>query len=192
VHGREAYRRNSYLISYMFYKNAIFVFPLFWYGFVSVFSGLSFYENILYQVYNIFFTGVPIMFYALYDFEHSKFLLMNDPKYYKIGYNDECFNKWIFWRWIFYGIWQGAMVLFVGFYSMEEPDSKSGRTGSYLTDGQFIYMSVVTLVNIKILTSTHTYSFFSFFLTLGSIATFILFYFILNLWPAEDIYMEFS
>jgi phospholipid-transporting ATPase len=27
VHGREAYRRNSYLICYMFYKNIIFVMP---------------------------------------------------------------------------------------------------------------------------------------------------------------------
>ena len=84
------------------------------------------------------------------------------------------------------------MVLFVGFYSMEAPDSRTGRTGYYLTDGQFIYMSVVTLVNIKILTSSHTYSFFSFFLTLGSIATFVLFFFFLNLWPSDDIYKEFN
>jgi phospholipid-transporting ATPase len=47
-HGREAYRRNSYLISYMFYKNTLFVFPIFWFGFYSVFSGVPFYENYLY------------------------------------------------------------------------------------------------------------------------------------------------
>lgn len=47
-HGREAYRRNSYLISYMFYKNTLFVFPIFWFGFYSVFSGVAFYENYLY------------------------------------------------------------------------------------------------------------------------------------------------
>lgn len=39
VHGREAYRRNSYLICYIFYKNIIFVLPQFWYGFLSAFSG---------------------------------------------------------------------------------------------------------------------------------------------------------
>jgi phospholipid-transporting ATPase len=48
VHGREAYRRNSYLIGYMFYKNVIFVFPIFWYGFFSAFSGTAIYDNILY------------------------------------------------------------------------------------------------------------------------------------------------
>ena len=68
VHGRESYRRNSYLIGYMFYKNVLYVFPLFFYGFVSLFSGTVFYNNFLYQCYNIFFTSLPIMWFALFDF----------------------------------------------------------------------------------------------------------------------------
>ena len=39
VHGREAYRRNSFLILYMFYKNVIYVLPIFFYGICSTFSG---------------------------------------------------------------------------------------------------------------------------------------------------------
>lgn len=38
-HGREAYRRNSILAIYMFYKNILFVMPQFWFGFTSAFSG---------------------------------------------------------------------------------------------------------------------------------------------------------
>ena len=38
-HGREAYRRNATLALYMFYKNNIYVFPLYWFGFFSAFSG---------------------------------------------------------------------------------------------------------------------------------------------------------
>jgi phospholipid-transporting ATPase len=38
-HGREAYRRNSFTIIYMFYKNITFVMPQYWFGFVSAFSG---------------------------------------------------------------------------------------------------------------------------------------------------------
>lgn len=34
-HGREAYRRNSYLILYMFYKNVIYCLPIFYFGFYS-------------------------------------------------------------------------------------------------------------------------------------------------------------
>jgi len=47
-HGREAYRRNSYLISYMFYKNVLYVIPIFMYGWLSFFSGEVIYNNILY------------------------------------------------------------------------------------------------------------------------------------------------
>ena len=48
VHGREAYRRNSYLILYMFYKNVLYVLPIFWYGTESLFSGTQIYDNYLY------------------------------------------------------------------------------------------------------------------------------------------------
>jgi phospholipid-transporting ATPase len=84
-HGRECYRRNSYLISYMFYKNVIFVFPMFWYGFYSVFSGVSFYEPFIYQLYNMFFTSNPIIYYALFDYEFQKETFLKDPKLYVIG-----------------------------------------------------------------------------------------------------------
>lgn len=30
VHGRESYRKNSYVVCYNFYKNVLFVFPQFW------------------------------------------------------------------------------------------------------------------------------------------------------------------
>ena len=39
IHGREAYRRNSNLIGYTFYKNVLYVVVQFWFGFFSVFSG---------------------------------------------------------------------------------------------------------------------------------------------------------
>ena len=44
THGREAYRRNSYIVLYMFYKNVLYVLPIFWYGIMSAFSGTNFYD----------------------------------------------------------------------------------------------------------------------------------------------------
>jgi magnesium-transporting ATPase (P-type) len=122
VHGREAYRRNSYLISYMFYKNVLFVFPMFLFGAFSVYSGTAIYDNYLYQLFNVFFTGAPIMWYGMMDLEHEKEELLKKPKYYKIGLKDELFNKFVFWRWIFYAMWQGALIYFVGFSTMEYID----------------------------------------------------------------------
>eukprot|EP00347_Sterkiella_histriomuscorum_P005590 403356030 len=163
VHGREAYRRNSYLICYMFYKNIIFVFPLFWYGVCSVYSGVTFYDSYLYQLFNLFFTSNPIMYFALFDYEFTKHQFMTDPKHYQLGLKNQCFSRWVFWRWIFYGAWQGALVAFFCIYSMETINHNNGRTSELMVDGQFVYMGVVTLVNIKILSSANTQDFFSIF-----------------------------
>jgi phospholipid-transporting ATPase len=72
VHGRESYRKNSYLVCYTFYKNVLFVMPQFWYGFYSAFSGQVFYEKWIYQVFNITFTAFPPIIFAIFDQEHSK------------------------------------------------------------------------------------------------------------------------
>lgn len=39
VHGRECYRRNSYLVIYFFYKNLLLVMPIWIYGYFSLYSG---------------------------------------------------------------------------------------------------------------------------------------------------------
>lgn len=52
-------------------------------------------------------------------------------------------------------------------------------------------MAVVTLVNVKILTSTHSYTLISLFLSIGSICLYILAYWLLNLLQDLDIYMTF-
>ncbi len=100
VHGREAYRKNCYLICYMFYKNFLFVMPQFFFGFLNVFSGQSMYEPWLYQMFNIIFTVAPIVWYAIFDYEFTKEELFATPKYYLIGPTNKCFNQRVFWLWI--------------------------------------------------------------------------------------------
>ena len=48
VHGREAYRRNSFLISYTFYKNVLYVVAQYYFGFNSAYSGQTLYEAFIY------------------------------------------------------------------------------------------------------------------------------------------------
>lgn len=57
-----------------------------------------------------------------------------------------------------------------------------------------LFYGIVTLVNLNILWSSHNYTFFSFFLVFGSILTFIIAFWLVNLldysW-SQDIYEEF-
>jgi len=84
------------LIKYSFYKSVMYMIPQFYFGFLSGFSGLVFYEPIIYQMYNISMTGLPIMYFALFDFEYSKLNFLRCPNYYKIGMMNACFGYRIF------------------------------------------------------------------------------------------------
>lgn len=66
-HGRESYRKNANLILYNFYKNILLCLPQFWYGFTNWFSGQTLYEKINFQFFNILYTSLPIILYALFD-----------------------------------------------------------------------------------------------------------------------------
>lgn len=93
------------------------------------------------------------------------------------------FNKYIFWRWIVYGIWQGALIYFVAFYSMQYADPNNGSASSELVEGQFVYLGVVTLANLKVMTSTSNFNFWTFFFSGSQTLAFVLFFFLLNLIP---------
>lgn len=51
----------------MFYKNALLVLPQFFFAFFSLSSGQNFYYDILYQSYNVLFTGFPIIALGVLD-----------------------------------------------------------------------------------------------------------------------------
>lgn len=89
----------------MFYKNVLYVVPIWMYGFVSFFSGTIIYDNYLYNFYNVAFTGLPIIWFAIFDWEYSKKTFLKKPKLYRIGMEDVCFNAFVFWRWFFYAVW---------------------------------------------------------------------------------------
>ena len=54
-------------------------------------------------MYNITFTGAPIMWWAIFDFEFEKKVFMQKPELYKMGLKDEKFSTGIFWSWNLYG-----------------------------------------------------------------------------------------
>jgi len=125
-HGREAYRRNSYLISYMFYKNVIYVLPILAFGAVSNFSATAIYNLWLYQIYNVVFTFFPIAWFAVFDWEHDKETFLTTPNLYLIGLYDVFFNKYTFWRWFFYAVWQGIFLCAIVFVTLDSGQEQNG------------------------------------------------------------------
>lgn len=172
VHGREAYRRNAYLISYMFYKNVIYVVPIWMFGWYSMFSGQAIYSNVLYSFYNVCFTALPIIWFAVFDWEYSKEELLNSPSLYRCGLEDVFFDKTTFWRWFFYAVWQGIALLAISFETMSGANDGADQMGELPVQGNFIFCALVILVNVKVLISSFQQTFWIGFWVIGSIGTF--------------------
>ena len=136
VHGRESYRKNSFIVVYNFYKNIIFVFPQFWFGFTSLFSGQTLYDPWIYQLYNMIFTCLPICWYGIYDKEFSyDDTLLKDNKFYIQGMKNKLFHKRRFWKWVIYGTIQSIFIFLFSFYANDSATSNNGYTIDLFAQG---------------------------------------------------------
>jgi phospholipid-transporting ATPase len=89
--------------------------PQFWYGILSVFSGQTFYEQWLYQSYNLVFTGLPNIWYAIFDQEKPREELRSNPAiYYKgVGQENKLFDRRTFWRFNFYACFKALFIVYL-------------------------------------------------------------------------------
>jgi len=146
VHGRESYRRNSVLVSYNFYKNMVLVLPPFLFGPYMAFSGQPFYEQMLYQLYNVAFTFWPCVLFALLDRPVDNLKdLEEDVRWYAPGLQKEFFNLKVFLLWISAAILQGTLLPAVAFLAF------GGRIDSLWLTGTGIFFWVVLGVNLTLL-----------------------------------------
>jgi len=151
VHGRESYRKNGYLVCYNFYKNALYVLPQYWFGFYSTFSGQTLYEPIIYQMYNIVFTSVPIVWFAVMDFQFEKKELLSNTYHYRIGLKDKCFGTMVFWRWFSLGAFKAFILMYICLYAMDISMRPDGHMLGLWPEGAIVYAGVVLIANHKLL-----------------------------------------
>ena len=193
-HGRENYRRNSYVILYSFYKNAVTSMVFFWYGFFSGFSGTSVFEEFSYQAYNILFTSLPIIAYAVFDKEYSSKRLIESTQLYVQGMKDKLFNMMRFWIWFSIGTFEAIILTVVSYYgyNIEISAQDSGRSLNYLGPGIMVYFCIIVLVNLRVLIIAHLHSVMLILSVIMMIAVFFVFIFGLSLVESLQIYGYFS
>jgi len=145
------YRRISTLICYIFYKNSLICFTSLWFGLSSGFSGQPLFLEWAYQLYNVCFTAIPILIFAIMDRDLSHRTLAEHPKIYKETSHGQLFNFSVFARWLILSMFQSVIVYFVPFMSMQvtTPDS-SGQGFDFWAMGLIVYTAVVIVVNLKI------------------------------------------
>ena len=184
-HGHESLRRNSFIIYYNFYKNFLFVMPQFYVGFYSLFSGQSIYDPWLYQLFNIVFSVLPILWFGIYDSERTTKVSMSNAKFYA-SVNQKLYNNWNFLKWIFNGIFQGlAVFIFVFFSNNTCANNNSGEIQDFKSMGMMTYSLVVIIVNLKVFQMTSVHGVVSIFFLIFSIGS----YYALTWLMGEEHYM---
>jgi len=162
-HGRECYRRNANFVCYTFYKNILYVLTQYWFGFYSGFSGQPLYEPFIYQLYNIVFTGTPIVIYAVFDYQYPKQTFVESGNYhrYMIGLTNEFFTVKVFWGWMLYATLQSVCIYFFAFHFVEIASTyadQSGRAYDIWCAGQNVFFVCVFLVSFTLLKMHHQYN----------------------------------
>ncbi|RHY32050.1 hypothetical protein DYB32_002918 [Aphanomyces invadans] len=149
VHGRWNYMRISKVVLYMFYKNITLVLAQYWYGFLSGASGSKVYWELGVQVYNIFFTGLPIVVLGVLDQDLPDSMSLRYPTLYQVGPNRSLFNFYSFFRWLGAAMYESLIIFFVMVYGYNSKNNAIGSE-SRVEYGMVAFTLAVLIVNLKI------------------------------------------
>lgn len=86
----------------------------------------------------------------------------------------------MFWRWFFYAVWQGTLLVFLSFVALNSATNSMGQLGCLTMEGQFVFASIVIIVNVKVLISSYQYTFWAVFFVAASIVSFFIVFSILT------------
>ncbi|GLV35748.1 uncharacterized protein CBL_01101 [Carabus blaptoides fortunei] len=119
VHGHWSYDRLSRMVLYFFYKNAAFVFLVFWYQLYCGFSGAVMVDQMYLMLYNLFFTSLPPLAIGVYDQDAPEELLLAKPGLYRQGRLGRVYRSYSFWLTMADALYQSIAIFFLvqGAYS---------------------------------------------------------------------------
>jgi phospholipid-translocating ATPase len=82
----------STLMCFMLYKNIFMSLTMYWFNFFSGFSNAKFFTEAGIQFYNLFYTSLPAVLYAIGDQDIQPELVFNFPQIYGFNVRDDYFN----------------------------------------------------------------------------------------------------
>lgn len=144
VHGHWNYQRMGYMILYNFYRNATFVFVLFWYVLYTGFTLTTAITEWSSVLYSVIYTAVPTIVVAILDKDLSRRTLLKYPQLYGAGQREENYNLRLFIYIMMDSVWQSLAVFFIPYLAYRKSAIDSASLGDLWT------LSVVILVNIHL------------------------------------------
>ncbi|KAI6676689.1 hypothetical protein NL676_037485 [Syzygium grande] len=117
VHGHWNYQRMAYMILYNFYRNAVFVFVLFWYVLFTCFTLTTAITEWSSMLYSIIYTSFPTIVVGILDKDLSRRTLLKFPQLYGAGQRQESYSSKLFWFIMMDTIWQSVAIFFIPLFA---------------------------------------------------------------------------
>ncbi|XP_058056504.1 phospholipid-transporting ATPase VD [Anopheles bellator] len=158
VHGHWNYDRLARMITYFFYKNAVFVFLLFWYQFYCGFSGAVMIDQVILMIYNLLFTALPPLAIGVYDKKIIDDLLLAYPRLYQHGRRGKGYKWSTFWIVMLDALYQSLVIYFVANIAFWDTDVDVWVFGTTITSSCLFAMLLHCAIEIKSWTILHALS----------------------------------
>ncbi|XP_017105584.2 phospholipid-transporting ATPase VD isoform X1 [Drosophila bipectinata] len=157
-HGYWCYDRLSRMILYFFYKNAAFVFLIFWYQLYCGFSGSVMMDQMYLMLYNLIFTSLPPLAIGVYDKRVPEDLLLKNPYLYKNGRLGVAYRPHDFWVILLDALYQSLVIFFVALCAYAESDVGIWEFGTTITASCLFANLVHCAIEIRSWTVLHVIS----------------------------------
>ncbi|XP_014233010.1 probable phospholipid-transporting ATPase VD isoform X2 [Trichogramma pretiosum] len=173
IHGHWCYDRLSRMILYFFYKNATFVFLIFWYQMYCGFSGTVMIDQIYLMLYNLIFTSLPPLVLGIYDQIASANVLMETPRLYERGRLASAYQPHSFWITISDALYQSLVIFFLTEAIYHDTSIDIWEFGSTITTSCIVIMLLHVSIETRSWTLIHIAAII---MSIGSFFVFGLFY----------------
>ena len=165
-HGRTNYMRNAQCILYFFYKNFVFTFLQFVFGFYCNFTGQTIIDDWFITLFNLLFTSLPLGARALLDHdvkpEDGDLIKLMLPFLYLENRTYPYFTMRKFFLNLVKGIVQSCINFFFVVYMLDESVDKNGQMGGLWFCSVNLYTNILIIVSVELLLNTKYHTWINF------------------------------
>uniref|UniRef100_A0A8C5AQ25 Phospholipid-transporting ATPase n=1 Tax=Gadus morhua TaxID=8049 RepID=A0A8C5AQ25_GADMO len=176
VHGHWCYSRLANMILYFFYKNVMYVNLLFWYQFISGFSGSVMTNSWILILFNLLFTSVPPLVYGVLDRHTPADTLMERPELYSSRPSTKVYGSSTFWLTIMDAFYQSLVCFFIPYMAY------AGSDVGVLAFGSPVNASALLIILLHQIIESHTLMWMHIAVLVGSGVLYFVFTLLFSVW----------
>jgi magnesium-transporting ATPase (P-type) len=103
------------------------------------------------QFYNVLFTALPCIVFAVFDKDVDDRISMEHPELYRLGVEDGIFTTRAMLSWMVSGVYHSSIIFFFGYYQFAFGGHafESGLDGDVVQFGVLTFFALVIITNIR-------------------------------------------